>query len=180
MNARVVILGEGPLAAVAADELRGAGYVVSPDDEATGLAQVLVITDAIDAQYALAAIRRHQDGLAATGRGRVVLVGNRDWLGWPGRAEEAAATAALVGLTRSLALELGPQGTTVNLICPPGPSTYTADNPWAEPPPPLTGPVDDGDVAFAIAFAADERSGYFTGQVLHVSGGLSVLSSLTA
>lgn len=180
MGARTLILGDGPLAAATADELGNAGYVVESDGDRAGPVQILVLTDASDTQKALDVVRRHQTDLAGSRHGRVVLVGSRDWLGWPGRAEEAAATAALVGLTRSLALELGPHGITVNLVCPPGPSSGVDEDPWAEPPAPLTGPVEDSDVAFAIAFMADERSGYVTGQVLHISGGLSVLSSLTA
>ncbi|MGW5239227.1 SDR family oxidoreductase [Monashia sp. NPDC004114] len=179
MGARAVVRGNGPLAAATAAELATAGFSVGDTGE-TGPVQVLVVTEASDTVQVLDIVRRHQADLAASGLGRVVLVGSRDWLGWPGRAEQAAAAAALVGLTRSLALELSAQGTTVNLVCPPGPSTHIAEDPWAEPPAPLTGPVSDDDVAFAIGFAADERSGYFTGQVLHVSGGLSLLSSLTA
>jgi NAD(P)-dependent dehydrogenase (short-subunit alcohol dehydrogenase family) len=178
MGARALIIGDGPIAVAATKELSAAGFSV--DDAAAGPVQVLVVTHAPSAPDVLGVVRRHQEDLAESGRGRVILVGSRDWLGWPGRAEQAAAAAALVGLTRSLALELGSQGTTVNLVCPPGPATDTAEDPWDEPPPPLTGPVGDDDVAFAIGFAADEQSAYFTGQVLHVSGGLSVLSSLTA
>ena len=183
MGARAVVLGDGPLAAAVAAELGALGFAVDATADGaadTGPVQVLVVADGSDAMSVLAVVRRHQADLAASGHGRVVLVGSRDWLGWPGRAEQAAAAAALVGLTRSLALELGAQGITVNLVCPPGPSTHATEDPWAEPPAPFTGPVRDDDVAYAIGFAADERSGYFTGQVLHVSGGLSVLSSLTA
>ncbi|MGE4427634.1 MAG: SDR family oxidoreductase [Solirubrobacteraceae bacterium] len=181
MSARALVVGDGPLAAATATELTRNGFAIASSNEAAaGPLQVLVVTSS-GASDVLDIVRRHQEGLASTGLGRVVLVGSRDWLGWPGRVDGAAASAELVGLTRSLALELGPQGITVNLVCPPGPSTDAPkEDPWAAPPPPLTGPIGDDDVAFAIAFAADERSGYFTGQVLHVSGGLSVLSSLTA
>jgi hypothetical protein len=116
------------------------------------------------------------------GEGRVALLAGRDYLGWPGRTEVAVDLAGLVGLGRSLALDLGPLGANVNVVCPPtdlGAVTAT-DDPWEAPPPPLTGPVEVDDVAFAVAFVTDAASGHFTGQVLHVSGGLSVLSSLTA
>ena len=175
MNA--VIVGIGQTATAVEAEFVSRGFLI----DSSAPAQVLVFVDATDAQAILAEIRARQDELAASRNGRIVLVGSRDWLGWPGRVEEATAQAALVGLTRSLALELGKYGITVNLVCPPGPrSAEGSDDPWSEAPPQLTGEVDATDIAYAVGFAADENSGYFTGQILHVSGGLSVLSSLTA
>jgi NAD(P)-dependent dehydrogenase (short-subunit alcohol dehydrogenase family) len=45
---------------------------------------------------------------------------------------------------------------------------------------PLTGePVTPEDIAAAITFFLDRRSGYITGQVLHCCGGASLLSSLS-
>ncbi|MHA4854676.1 SDR family oxidoreductase [Rhodococcus sp. MSC1_016] len=133
------------------------------------------------AAQALAFLRAATPGFPH-GEGRVALVSGRDFLGWPGRTERAIDLAGLVGLGRSLALDLGPLGANVNVICPPaelGPVVATED-PWEAPPPPLTGPVGVEDVAYAVAFVTNQASGHFTGQVLHVSGGLSVLSSLTA
>jgi NAD(P)-dependent dehydrogenase (short-subunit alcohol dehydrogenase family) len=133
------------------------------------------------AVQALALVRAVTDGFVP-GEGRIALLSGRDFLGWPGRTERAADLAGLVGLGRSLALELGPQGVNVNIACPPeelGPVVATED-PWEAPPPPLTGPVGVEDIAYTVAFMTHPESGHFTGQVLHVSGGLSVLSSLTA
>ena len=133
------------------------------------------------ARQALAFVRAAAEAFPL-GEGRVALLSGRDFLGWPGRTERAADLAGLVGLGRSLAFDLGPAGANVNVVCPPaqlGPVAATED-PWEAPPPPLTGPVDVDDIAFAVAFVTDPASGHFTGQVLHVSGGLSVLSSLTA
>jgi 3-oxoacyl-[acyl-carrier protein] reductase len=128
-----------------------------------------------------AVVRAVVDGFGAAG-GRVVLIAGRDYLGWPGRAEAAIGLAGVVALARSLALELGHRGVTVNAVCPPaelGPQVPTID-PWAAPPPALTGRVEAADVAYAVAFLTHPDSAYITGQVIHVSGGLSVLSSLTA
>jgi NAD(P)-dependent dehydrogenase (short-subunit alcohol dehydrogenase family) len=181
MTPRAEVVGSGQLADAAIKELADRGFAVGPG--LTEDLQVVVFTEVIGAERTLAAIRERQDRLSTSGHGRVVIVGGRDWLGWPHRAARSAELAALVGLTRSLALELGPAGITVNLVCPPDPGiddSDVSDDPWISPPPPLTGQVDDIDIAFAIGFAADEASDYFTGQVVHVSGGLSVLSSLTA
>lgn len=47
-------------------------------------------------------------------------------------------------------------------------------------PVPLTGaPVTREDIAAAVAFFMDRRSGYITGQIMHCCGGASLLSSLS-
>lgn len=146
----------------------------------------LVIGYALDpstssARQALSIIRASEP-LLTTGAGRVVLLSGRDYLGWPGRAEAAVDLAGTVSLGRSLALELGQRGVTVNVVCPPAElgAVQVTEDPWAAPPPPLTGPIEAEDVAFAVGFLSHPASGYLTGQVIHVSGGLSVLSSLSA
>ncbi len=114
---------------------------------------------------------------------RVVAVSTRDWLGWPDRPRSAAASAALIAAVRSLALAHGRAGITVNAVVSmravesdaPAPGTRLRD------PRPLTGdPVDDEDVAAAVAFLLDPRSAYITGQVLQCCGGSSLLSSMSA
>lgn len=192
-----LVLGDHPTLNAIANELRVRGddvVRVSPADEDAEVdrlvadslqVRVLVIGYADregTARRALSLVRSVIASGAAATQSRVILISGRDYLGWPGRAESAIELAGVIGLGRSLALELGTQGVTVNIVCPPaelGPVTATED-PWAAPPPPLTGPVDEADVAYAVAFLSEPASGYITGQVLHVSGGLSVLSSLSA
>jgi NAD(P)-dependent dehydrogenase (short-subunit alcohol dehydrogenase family) len=123
---------------------------------------------------------------AADGGARVVAVGSRDWLGWPGRPRVAAQAAALVATVRSLALAHGRAGITVNAVI--GMPADAADrrDSGAVPgthlyePVPLTGePVSPDDIAAAVTFFLDRRSGYITGQILHCCGGASLLSSLS-
>jgi 3-oxoacyl-[acyl-carrier protein] reductase len=93
-----------------------------------------------------------------------------------------AAKHALVGLTRQLAHELGPHGITVNSVAP----GFVRSNPATERQWESYGPegqkrLVDGiftrrlgtpdDIAWAVRFFADERSGWLTGQVLSVDGG---------
>ena len=202
MSARQVslVVGDHETLDVVAEELRARGDEVSRvshDDEAAEVASVesLVATGAQitvlvigyagregSARRSLALIRSATASLDGSTGGRVVLISGRDYLGWPGRAESAIELAGMIGLGRSLALELGTQAVTVNVVCPPAElgSVTATEDPWAAPPPPLTGPVEGADVAYAVAFLSDPESGYITGQVIHVSGGLSVLSSLSA
>lgn len=131
------------------------------------------------------ALRPHMPSVGDAGA-RVVAVGSRDWLGWPSRPRLAAQAAGLVAAVRSLALAHGPAGVTVNAVI--GIPTDADACRDAEPaagthlyePVPLTGePVTPDDIAAAVAFFLDRRSGYLTGQILHCCGGVTLLSSLS-
>ena len=92
----------------------------------------------------------------------------------------AAAKAGVEALSRSLALELAPGGTTVNCVAPgftrkdaAGHSAFTPEQ-WRQVVAniPLARLGTPDDVAAAVAFLASPAAGYITGQVLHVNGGL--------
>jgi len=58
-------------------------------------------------------------GMAARGGGSIVMLGSVSWMrGMPGMAAYTTAKAAINGLTRTLARELGPSGVRVNCIVP--------------------------------------------------------------
>jgi len=115
------------------------------------------------------------------GGGVVVNVGSRTWLGG-GHPAYAASKAGLVGLTRSLALELASIGVRVNAVAPSfvrtsfsrqRGSTASVDA-YAERVrrvTPLDRLVTPDDVAAAIAFLASDDAAMITGEVLHVCGG---------
>lgn len=195
-----LVVGDHPSLEAVTDELQARGRTVLRVSTAqvgeesgeidrlvaeSGQIRVLVVgyaTGESTAHRALSIARSVTADVDSAAQKRIVLISGRDYLGWPGRAESAIELAGMVGLGRSLALELGSEGVTVNVVCPPAEmgSTEATTDPWAAPPPPLTGPVDDSDVAYAVGFLTDPASGYITGQVVHVSGGLNVLSSLSA
>jgi NAD(P)-dependent dehydrogenase (short-subunit alcohol dehydrogenase family) len=93
-----------------------------------------------------------------------------------------ASKAGLIGMTKSLALELGPQGITVNTI-PPGfvdtPMLRTAEQRGLlggtvehhADLTPVRRPGKPEDIAAACAFLVSEEAGYITGQVIGVNGG---------
>jgi 3-oxoacyl-[acyl-carrier protein] reductase len=115
--------------------------------------------------------------------GRIVNVSSRAALGMPKRNAYSAAKAGVIGFTRSWALDLGKYGITVNAVAP-GPiktELYTKNNPMTdEQMKGLVGriPVNrlgtPEDIISSVEFFCDERSGYVTGQVLYVCGGLSI------
>ncbi|GAA4984068.1 SDR family NAD(P)-dependent oxidoreductase [Yinghuangia aomiensis] len=117
------------------------------------------------------------------GWGRIVNISSSSaHSGQPFMTHYVAAKSAVNGLTKALALELGPQGITVNAV-PPG----FIDTPMlrrSEARNLLGGTIDDHiartpvrragrpeDIAAACAFLVSEEAGYITGQILGVNGG---------
>lgn len=98
--------------------------------------------------------------------------------GNPGQANYAASKAGLIGLTKTLALELAGRNVTVNAVAPGFVDTaMTAQLSEAERAKILArvplgrlGQLDE--IAAAVRFLASEDAGYVTGHVLNVSGGL--------
>jgi len=110
--------------------------------------------------------------------GRVVFISSINGLrGKVGQANYAAAKAGLVGLARSLALELARDGVTVNVVAPGFIDTpMTADLPEsvraeALVRTPLGRSGRPADVAAAVRFLCDDAAGFITGVVLPVDGG---------
>jgi len=121
--------------------------------------------------------------MVEAGWGRIVNISSSSThSGQPFMAHYVAAKSAVNGLTKSLALEYGPAGITVNAV-PPG----FVDTPMlrsAESRHLLGGTVEDHinrtplrrvgrpeDIAAACAFFASEEASYITGQILGVNGG---------
>ncbi|MFC5345296.1 3-oxoacyl-ACP reductase FabG [Brevundimonas staleyi] len=128
--------------------------------------------------------RATQSGMRGRGHGRIVNLASIAALGAHGQANYAAAKAGVIGLTKSLALELGKSGITANVVAPGfvvTPMTagvaerlgLSFDAMVAEVVRdiPVGRPGHPDDIANAVSFFADERSSFVTGQVLYVAGG---------
>lgn len=121
--------------------------------------------------------------LAAQG-GAVVLIGSAHGHGSMAPDITYSTTkSALLGLTRSLAAELGPMGVRVNTVAPgyvPGdrePDLARHDDVWL----PLRRPGEPHEIASVVLFLASDAASYVTGQQLYADGGMvSVLSAYGA
>jgi 3-oxoacyl-[acyl-carrier protein] reductase len=101
-------------------------------------------------------------------------------MGNAGQANYAAAKAGLIGLTKSLARELGSRSITVNAVAPGYIETAMTERLPAAAREELAGAIalkrlgTVDDVAAATLYLASEEAGYVTGHVLNVSGGLYI------
>ncbi|HVF13925.1 MAG TPA: 3-oxoacyl-[acyl-carrier-protein] reductase [Acidimicrobiales bacterium] len=126
-------------------------------------------------------VRRATPGMVRARWGRIVLVGSVVALtGSPGQANYAAAKAGLIGLTRTVARELGSRGITANLVAPGPIVTAMTDALSEERRTQMTGQVPLGrfgtpeEVAAVVAFLCSDAAGYVSGAVLPVDGGMGM------
>lgn len=130
--------------------------------------------------------------IEAAEHGRIINISsNTAKLGFQLVAVYAGAKAAVIAFSRSLARELAPSGTTVNVVCPGATDTplLREDEAFLDAQPdyaiffgegfirtvlkgiPLGKLGTPEDVANAVSFLADPSAHYITGQVLSVDGG---------
>ena len=112
-------------------------------------------------------------------KGSVVNVVSQDaFYGCPGYSHYGACKAAVVGLTRTLARELGPAGVRLNCVAPGITETEMTKDRIAVGREGYLEKLPVGhigqpeEIASAIIFLASEKASYITGQVIHSNGGM--------
>ncbi|MCB9383445.1 MAG: 3-oxoacyl-[acyl-carrier-protein] reductase [Bryobacterales bacterium] len=98
--------------------------------------------------------------------------------GNPGQANYVSAKAGLIGLTKSLAIEMAGRNITVNAVAPGFIETAMTDALNADQKAAVLNRIPMGrigsaeDVAAAVRYLASDEAGYVTGHVLNVNGGM--------
>ena len=143
----------------------------------------LTVTD-VHLKGAFYTTRAAQTYMTKNNYGRIINISSTSALGNRGQSNYATAKAGLQGFTKTLAIELGKYGITANAVAPGFIETdmtkATAERigiPFedliqhsvANIPVGRSGKPED--IANAVAFFADERSSFVSGQVLYVAGG---------
>jgi 3-oxoacyl-[acyl-carrier protein] reductase len=128
---------------------------------------------------AFLAIQQVLPGMMRNRWGRIINISSVvGQAGSAGQVNYAASKAAIIGMSKSLAQELGSRSITVNVVAP----GYIATDMTKDLPEdrqqkilaaiPLERIGTPEDVAAAVQFLASEEAGYITGQVLAVNGGM--------
>ena len=123
-------------------------------------------------------------GMVARGRGAIVNIASMAGiLCLPGRVSYAASKAALISLTKTLAVECGPAGVRLNAVCP-----GWVDTPFiaarmahpelraqAEAMVPIGRVATPDEIADVVLFLMSPAARYMTGAAVAVDGGMSLL-----
>jgi 3-oxoacyl-[acyl-carrier protein] reductase len=133
----------------------------------------------INVKGAVHAIQACLPAMRDRGYGRVVLTSSitGPLVGNPGYSVYGASKSALLGLMRSLALEVAEAGVTINAVMPGNVSTpgYEAlEQEWKDrvnAAVPLGRVAQPEEVGWAARFFASEEAGYITGQTIVLDGG---------
>lgn len=165
---------------------RGAHFTLETWDQ-TAWDQVQAVNVTAPALFA----RRALPHLTEHPGGSIINISSVRWnLAMPGGLAYDTSKAALLGLTRTLAVAYGLKGVRVNAICP-GHIMSHGEEGWKQhmgergqkmmyAPYPLGRVGRPEEIAAAAVFLASDEASFITGQALTVDGGLSIMNPETA
>jgi 3-oxoacyl-[acyl-carrier protein] reductase len=162
--------------------VNNAGISLPAPVDADGYEEAWEATLAVNLTAYTTFVRACLPHLRRDGQGRVVNVASTEGLGATARLSPYTASKhGVIGLTRALAVELGPTGVTVNCVCP-GPirTAMTAGIPedaktkFARRRVPMRRYGDPEEVAHVTLSLVLPAASYVTGAVVAVDGGLTV------
>jgi 3-oxoacyl-[acyl-carrier protein] reductase len=139
---------------------------------------------AVNLRSAFLMSRECQKHFSAQKYGKIVSLSSRSALGNRGQANYAASKAGIMGLTATLAIELGPYGINVNAVAPGYIATAMTDatarrigldpeemKRLAAEQTPVRRVGAAEDIAATVAFLAADESSFISGQTIQVNGG---------
>ena len=113
--------------------------------------------------------------------GRIISLASVAGLyGNPGQMNYSASKAAIIGMTKTIAKELGSRGITANAVAPGFIRTPMTDKLTEEQKAAMLAQIamkrygEPEEIAGVVSFLASDDSSYVTGQVIEISGGLSM------
>ena len=114
--------------------------------------------------------------------GRIVNIASVSGVfGNPGQGNYSASKAGMIGMTKSLAREVGPRGITANCIAPgfiSTPMTAALNEKQTEEIAKMIPQQRFGapeEIAAGVVYLASNEAGYITGQTLHINGGMAMV-----
>ena len=141
---------------------------------------------AVNLRHHFFAAQAAAPGMAGAGGGSIINLGSVSWMrGTPGMAAYTAAKAAIHGLTRTLARELGPHNIRVNSLVPGAVDTPRQRELWITPELErefldqqcLKFRLDGDDIARGVLFLASDEARGITGHDLIIDAGLALTSA---
>jgi len=102
-------------------------------------------------------------------------------MGNPGQANYVASKAGLIGMSKSIAMEVASRGITINCVAPGFIKSAMTDILTEDQKARILQNIPAGqmgtpeDIANAVAFLASEEARYITGQTIHVNGGMAMI-----